>query len=154
KFGCRKGEARLVFVGEVLRGNADAERCQSEAQAETARLGLEPHSRWTGPISDVAEILAAADVLVSTSAHEGWSLGQVEALGMGCAVVATDVGGAREIAAGTQGFYLVPPDAPPQQFAEVLGRVVGRNRQVAANLPLDWSRQRMAARYRWLYPRV
>jgi glycosyltransferase involved in cell wall biosynthesis len=155
KLGCRKVEARLVFVGEVLRGNVDAERCQLEAQAETARLGLEPHSRWTGPISDVAEILAAADVLVSTSAHEGLSLAQVEALAMGCAVVATDVGGAREIAAGTDRFYLLPPDAPPQQFGEVLERLAtGRNRQVAPNLSLDWSRQRMAARYRWLYPRA
>jgi glycosyltransferase involved in cell wall biosynthesis len=155
KLGCRRGEARLVFVGEVLRGNVDAERCQSEARAETARLGLEPHSRWTGPISDVAEILAAADVLVSTSAHEGLSLAQVEALAMGCAVVATDVGGAREIAAGAEGFYLVPPDSPPQKFAEVLEQLaVGQNRQVARNLPLDWSRQRMAARYRWLYPRA
>lgn len=152
---CRSIEARLVFVGEVLRGNADAERCQSEAQAETVRLGLEPHVRWTGPISDVAEILAAADVLVSTSAHEGLSLAQVEALAMGCAVVATDVGGAREIAEGTEGYYLVPPDASPKQFAEVLERLaVGRNRPVAGNLSLDWSRQRMAARYRWLYPRV
>ena len=155
KLGCRGREARLVFVGEVLRASAEAERCQSETQAETARLGLEAHVRWTGPVADVAQILAAADVLVSTSAHEGLSLAQVEALAMGCSVVATDVGGAREIAEGTERFYLVPSDASPEEFAEVLVRLeVARNRQAAGSLSLDWSRQRMAARYRWLYPRV
>src|SRR5205823_320847 len=100
----------------VLRGNAEAERCLAEAQAETARLGLEAHARWTGPVSDVAGILAAADALVSTSSHEGLSLAQIEALAMGCWVVATDVGGASEIAAETERFYLVPPDASPEQF--------------------------------------
>src|SRR6185369_7560355 len=78
-----------------------------------------------------------------------------EALTMGCAVVATDVGGAREIAKGAEGFYLVPQDASPGQFAEVLEPLaMRRNREVAHHLSLDWSRQRMAARYRWLYPRA
>jgi glycosyltransferase involved in cell wall biosynthesis len=155
KLGCTGIEARLVLVGEVLRGNADAERSLSETQAESARLGLESHVRWTGPISDVAGILSAADVLVSTSAHEGLSLAQIEALTMGCAVVATDVGGAREIAKGAEGFYLVPQDVSPGRFAEVLQPLaMSRNRPVAHHLSLDWSRQRMAARYRWLYPRA
>jgi glycosyltransferase involved in cell wall biosynthesis len=161
--------ARLVLVGEVLRGNADAEQCLAQTESEIRRLRLEPHVRWTGPIANVAEILAAADVLVSTSAHEGLSLAQIEALAAGCSVVATDVGGAREIAKDHPHFHLVAPDASPELFADVLA-ARSRRRKEAHDLDLgssppphvggygglspDWSRQRMAARHRWLYPRA
>jgi glycosyltransferase involved in cell wall biosynthesis len=160
-------QARLVFVGEVLRGNSEAERCLAETQSEIARLGLEQHVRWTGPVANVAEVLAAADVLVSTSAHEGLSLAQLEALAMGCAVVATDVGGAAEIARDNSQFHLLSADATAEEFAEALARPnpAARFKQSGENfdgspdvpdrsLSLDWSRQRMASRYRWLFPRA
>jgi glycosyltransferase involved in cell wall biosynthesis len=149
-------QGRLVLVGEVLRGNPEAERCVEETRAAAIRLGVEAHVRWTGPIADVAEVLAAADVLVSVSAHEGLSLAQLEALAMGCSVVATDVGGAREIAFDSPGFHLLPADASAAQFADVLTQVAasGRRNGGRALLQKNWSRQRMAARYRWLYPRA
>jgi len=149
-------QARLVLAGEALPGNPEAERCIEETRAAAARLGMEPHVRWTGPVANVAEMLAAADVLVSASAHEGLSLAQLEALAMGCSVVATDVGGAREIAVDSPGLHLLPADAYAGQFAEVLAQVAtaGRRSSGGAQLQTNWSRQQMAARYRWLYPRA
>ena len=71
-----------MFVGEALRGNPESERCVQETRDATTRLGMEAHVRWTGPAADVADLLAAADVLVSPSAHEGLSLAQLEALAL------------------------------------------------------------------------
>jgi glycosyltransferase involved in cell wall biosynthesis len=151
-------QGRLVFVGEALRGNPESERCVEETRAATTRLGVEAHVRWTGPAADVADLLAAADVLVSPSAHEGLSLAQLEALAMGCWVVATDVGGAREIAFDNPGLHLLPVDAAAAQFAEVLAGIAASGQcgpaSAGPSLQRTWSRQRMTARYRWLYPRA
>ena len=151
-------EARLVLCGEVMHGNAEAERCVAETREAVARLGLESQVRWTGPVASIPEILAAADVLVSTSAHEGLSLAQLEALAMGRAVVATDVGGAREIAQGNPGVHLLPADAAAEEFARVLARLAPAAREAPclarSNTLEQWSRRHMAERYRWLYPRV
>jgi glycosyltransferase involved in cell wall biosynthesis len=204
-------EVRLILAGEALRGNPEAERCVEETRAAVARLGVEAHVRWTGPVANVAEVLAAADALVSASAHEGLSMAQLEALAMGCPVVATDVGGAREIAFNNPAFHLLPADASAAQFAEVLAQVAAAGQRGAASNSPDrepsrlagattaperpsfpststsssvlragtargpiqnvtqisgrrssgvsllhptWSRQQMAARYRWLYPRA
>lgn len=63
-----------------------------------------------GRRDDVPDLLAAADVFVSTSAWEGQPLGVQEALGAGVAVVATDVGGTAEVTGDAA--VLVPyPDA-------------------------------------------
>jgi glycosyltransferase involved in cell wall biosynthesis len=149
--------ARLVFLGEVLRGNPESEKCLAETRVEIARLRLESDVVWAGSVGEVPEALAAANVLVSCSAHEGLSLAQLEALAMGCSVVATDVGGAGEIAAQNPRFHLVPPEASAGEFAEVLTRCIGDSRAAPVSetrsLP-QWSRQRMAARYRWLYSRA
>ena len=53
--------------------------------------------RLLGRRADVPDLLAAADVVVSTSEWEGQPLGVQEALAVGAPVVATDVGGTREV---------------------------------------------------------
>ncbi|WP_182113692.1 glycosyltransferase family 4 protein [Actinotalea sp. JY-7876] len=66
--------------------------------------------RLLGRRSDVADLMAAADVVVSTALWEGQPLGVQEALALGAAVVATDVGGTREVT-GDGAAVLVAPDA-------------------------------------------
>jgi glycosyltransferase involved in cell wall biosynthesis len=155
-------EARLVICGETLRGNEDAERSVRETEREINAAGVASSIRWTGPVADVSAVLAAVDVLVSTSAHEGLSLAQLEALAMNLPVVATDVGGAREIARGQPKMRLMPPDAPAEDFAEFLAtlalvrpsRETVRADGLARDPMRNWSREEMARRYRWLYPRA
>ncbi|WP_199421851.1 lipid II flippase MurJ [Actinotalea solisilvae] len=65
--------------------------------------------RLLGRRADVADLLAAADVVVSAARWEGQPLGVQEALAAGAAVVATDVGGTREVTGDAA--ELVPPDA-------------------------------------------
>lgn len=147
--------ARLLLCGEPIPGNPETEACVAQLKASISRLGLDAHVRWLGSISEIGEILAAADVLVSTSAHEGLSLAQLEALAAGRPVVATRVGGTPEIAKTNPHCHLVPSDATPQLFARViLGALGSALASAPVMLSPDWTREQMAARYAWLYPRV
>jgi glycosyltransferase involved in cell wall biosynthesis len=62
--------------------------------------------------SDVAPLLARADVFILSSISEGIPLTLLEAMATGLPGIATDVGGNREVVVpGTTG-YLVPPGTP------------------------------------------
>jgi glycosyltransferase involved in cell wall biosynthesis len=71
---------------------------------------VEPMIRWLGLRRDLPALLDAADGFVSSSAWEGMPLAVGEAMAMEKLVVATDVGGVRELV-GDEG-YLVPPRDP------------------------------------------
>lgn len=64
-----------------------------------------------GPRDDVARLLAAADVVVSTAVWEGQPIAVQEALRAGCALVATDAGGTREVV-GDAAVLVPVGDAP------------------------------------------
>nr|WP_228760188.1 glycosyltransferase family 4 protein [Pseudactinotalea sp. HY158] len=89
-------------------------------EAATAVVAAYPHARWLvagdgplreqltraaagGPVtflgarSDIADLLATATVVVSTSEWEGQPLNLQEALRAGAAIVTTDVGGSGEV---------------------------------------------------------
>ena len=148
-------EARLVLCGEPMRGNAPAAESVARLQSEIARLALAPHVCWAGAVADVADVLAAVDVLVSTSAHEGLSLACLEALALGRPVVATDVGGARDVAADAPALRLLPPEAGAGDFVEALLPLLnGAPAAPPDRFLANWSNQRMASRYQCLYRRA
>jgi glycosyltransferase involved in cell wall biosynthesis len=142
-------EARLVIAGEASPSSAAAIQAVESVRAEVDRLKLIEHVRWAGPLVDVAAALAAADVLISTSDYEGLSLAQLEALAAGVPVVATDAGGAHELAPGDPAVAVLPRDAGPGPFAEVLAERAATRSAVA--LPPHTRARAMAARYTWLY---
>lgn len=81
--------ARLHLLGE------GPERPRLQALA--ARLGIAGDVEMPGEVRDIADRLAHADLLVSSSLWEGLQAVPIEALAAGCPVVATDCpGGARE----------------------------------------------------------
>jgi len=118
-------EARLVVAGAPSAGSAEAARAWDELGHAVERLGLGDHVRLVGSVADVGPLLRAADALVSASAHEGLSLAHLEALAADTPVVATDVGGAREVAERVPGVSLVPPDAAAPDFVPPLLALVG-----------------------------
>ena len=94
----RVPDAQLVLVGD----GPDTEAMRRRARDGVKLVG----KRW-----DVTDWLAAADVVAFPSRYEGMSVGMLEAMARGRAVVASDVGGAAEALGGEVGT-LVPPEDP------------------------------------------
>ena len=75
-----------------------------------SELGVGSAVRWLGLRRDIPELLDAADAFVQASAWEGMPLAIGEAMAMAKAVVATDVGGVRELL-GSAGVLVPPGDS-------------------------------------------
>jgi len=76
----------------------------------TSTLGVSSHFEFLGRCNDIPELLKGIDVLVVTSRTEAFGLVAVEALAMGCKVVAFAVGGLPEVLSGCSMARIVPPD--------------------------------------------
>lgn len=72
---------------------------------------------------ELADLYRQTKLFVSTSWFEAFSLGPLEAMTCGAAVVSTDCGGIREYAVNGQNCLLVPPRTP-DQLAEAILRVL------------------------------
>ena len=141
--------AKLKIAGEPSSIHADAQAEVKLCREKIAAHGLESSVEWLGAVEDVPALLAQADVFVSTSTHEGLSLAQLEALAAGVPVVATDVGGAAELAARHQSMMkLVPADAKPSAFAAAIRELAGKPSDGV--LAADFTTPVMTERHAWL----
>lgn len=94
--------AYLVIVGDG--------ELRDSLREQASKRSAAPRITFLGMRRDVPDILAASDLLVLSSAHEGFGLVLAEAMACGVPVVSTDCGGTSEVIgdAGT----LVPPSDP------------------------------------------
>lgn len=76
--------------------------------------------RFLGFRNDIAELLAVSDLSVLPSYSEGLPVSVLEAMSSGMPVIATDVGGLREVIRDGENALLVPP-AQPTVLAEKIG---------------------------------
>jgi glycosyltransferase involved in cell wall biosynthesis len=67
---------------------------------------------FCGFVPDPGSYLKSADIFVLASHREGFGLALAEARSLGCAIVASDVGGIPEVLDGGQAGVLVPPRSP------------------------------------------
>lgn len=81
-------EAIFVIAGEG--------ELRAETEQLAAELGVKESCLFTGRCASVPDLLAASDICVLTSQAEGFSNSILEYMAAGCAVVATNVGGASE----------------------------------------------------------
>jgi glycosyltransferase involved in cell wall biosynthesis len=79
-----------------------------ELLALRAELGLEPLVTFLGYVSDPAQLFQSADLYLSTSSSEGFSLTTVQAMATGLPVIATRSGGPDEIITDRRDGLLVP----------------------------------------------
>ncbi len=129
----RRPELRLVIVGE---GSLKA--CLHD---QMRRLGIADRCHLVGHRHDVVDLYQAFDVFVQSSDREGSPTVVVEAMAMEVPVVATEVGGTRELVRHEVHGLLVPrrdplaladaieqtlraPDATAQRVAAARARVV------------------------------
>jgi glycosyltransferase involved in cell wall biosynthesis len=106
---------RLLVVGDGERRRA------LEARADA--LGLSRRLRFCGEQADPRAHLEAMDVFALASDFEGLPVAPLEAMAMGLPVVATDVGGTREVVEDGATGTLVPR-GDPIRLAEALGRLL------------------------------
>ncbi|MGH7201893.1 MAG: glycosyltransferase [Planctomycetaceae bacterium] len=143
------GTARLVLVGDgPERGRITAEIEQRGLQGAVRLLGLR---------QDVPRLLAAADLCLLTSISEGIPLTLIEAMAAELPVVATDVGGVREVVEASETALLAASGDDAEIAAAVLRlqadetrrrRMGARGRRRAWNL---FSESQMHAAYAALY---
>jgi glycosyltransferase involved in cell wall biosynthesis len=98
-------------------------------------LKLHEHVRMLGVRRDVPRLLAAMDVFVLCSRTEGYSLALVEASAAALPIIATDVGGNKEIVADNVSGLIVPPanhDALTQAMARLCASADMRRQYGAA----------------------
>jgi glycosyltransferase involved in cell wall biosynthesis len=91
-----------------------------DLRAETERLGLADRVIFQGWMDGaaVAGRMAAADLLLMTSLHEGLPMVAVEALQCGLAIVGSDIGGLHDVIEDGRNGFLCP--LTPEAFAERL----------------------------------
>lgn len=70
---------------------------QRRARALVAQLGLQEQVIFLGNVNDLPSRLGATQIFVLSTHWEGQGLATVEAMAAGCACIATDVPGAREV---------------------------------------------------------
>jgi glycosyltransferase involved in cell wall biosynthesis len=97
----------------------------------TSKLGIGLRMVFVGAREDVPECLAALDLFVLPSLNEGMGRVLLEAMAVGCPVVATRVGGIPDIVAdGTTGL-LVPPRDDRALAEAILTLLRDRSRRAA-----------------------
>ncbi|MDW8345220.1 MAG: glycosyltransferase, partial [Verrucomicrobiae bacterium] len=131
---------------------------EEESLRDLARqLGLIDRVVFWGQRADIPDLLQAADVFALSSLSEGLSMALIEAAACGLPIVATDVGGNREIVQPPHAGRLVPPQDPRALATaldeilsdEALRKTLSANaRQTAVD---RFSVAAMVERYRMLY---
>ena len=142
-------EAALVIVGD------GPLRAALEAQAEQA--GLSDALRFMGDRHDVPRLLTGMEVFALTSTSEGYSVALLEACASSLPIVATDVGGNREIVRHGINGRLVP-SGDTAAIATALIALLRGGEQAAAmgRAGYAWAQaeasfRTMAERYHGLY---
>jgi glycosyltransferase involved in cell wall biosynthesis len=130
-----------------------------EWKALAASLGVGERVHWLGMRDDVETVLRGLDVAAMSSEREGMPLFAFECMATGVPLVATDVGGLRDIFPAGDSAVLVPPGDAGALAEAVSGmlRDPERRRAVAeaasARMP-EFTAERAAERVGALYERL
>lgn len=103
---------RLLVVGDG--------RLKADTEQRAVDLGIADACSFPGSIKDLADVYRAIDVFAMPSLWEGLSLAMLEAMAAGLPMVATDVGGARDVLGDSERGILVPA-GDTDTLAKVIG---------------------------------
>jgi glycosyltransferase involved in cell wall biosynthesis len=140
---------KLIIVGDGPERDSFARLARSAPGQRAIDLA--------GPTTDVRTYFQAADLFVLPSRSEGISYALLEAMASGLAVVATDVGGNREVICDASVGTLVRPLDPPALTEAVTRLLLSQEIRKAngaaarAHVQSSYSAERMVAAYEQLY---
>ena len=144
---CLGSDPDVIFL--LVGGGSD------EQMLREAAAGL-PNVRFAGHVDNVGDYLAAMDVFIYPSRHEGLGSVLLDALEFGLPVVATRVGGIPEIIEDGVNGYLFEPNDTSSMLQAVLG--FKREEQLAPAMSVvnkkaaeHYTPERMGKRYELLY---
>ena len=120
-------EIRVAFVGGT-NGRPRNERFLRRLKERVRELELERHVVFTGERTDVARVLAAADLAVFCSRHESFGMVPFEAQAVGTPVVTRDVGMARALSQ-TRGDVHVAPLGDSHRLAAAISTALARPKE-------------------------
>jgi glycosyltransferase involved in cell wall biosynthesis len=105
---------------------------RDELKRLARELGLADRVRFAGPRYDIPELMAGMDAVVSASVRsESLPTVLIEACALGVPVLATDVGGVREIIRHGETGLLAPPGAPDALASNLALLLAGAGRPLA-----------------------
>ena len=143
---------RVLLVGEGDERAALAERAST--------LGIAPRILFAGYRSDVHRILGAADLLALTSDKEGLPIILLEAMAIGCPIVATAVGAVPTVLDHGESAWVIPSEnvnALASALRDALENpILARQRAARARIIFEskFSRVVMGRRYLDLYEKI
>jgi glycosyltransferase involved in cell wall biosynthesis len=163
----RKGHRFLIEAMATIAQAASSARLKcfiagsgsirAELEGEIGRLGCAERVTLLGRIDDARELLWAVDIFAMPSLKEGLGVAALEAMASGLAVVASDIGGLREVVVHESTGLIVPP-AHPEKVAAAIGRLADAS-ELRARMGTegrlrameDYSMRKMAAETLALY---
>lgn len=151
----QKGHAVLLDAFSKLHKRPDGKRLKlllvgdgrllPQLKETAERLGISEATCFPGNITRLADIYRAIDIFTMPSLWEGLSLAMLEAMAAGLPVVATDVGGARDVLGNNSQWGLLVPAYDANALAGALARLLD-NPTMAAEIATA-GKQRVHANY-------
>jgi len=108
---------RCSDITVVFAGAGDEEQ---ELRTYALNLGIDKYVRFLGFRKDIPDLLSALDIFVLPSLSECFPLSLLEAMACSVPVIATNVGGVKEIIEDGKTGYIVPPGDPDALAAKSL----------------------------------
>jgi glycosyltransferase involved in cell wall biosynthesis len=118
---------------------------KDELEKLTKILGIESRTQFLGLQKEVIPYLASFDIGVCTSDSEGFSNAILEYMAMGLPVVATNVGGNKEVVQNEINGFLVNPN-DPEAVAESILKII-KNGELKEKM--SQNSLRMVRHYSW-----
>jgi glycosyltransferase involved in cell wall biosynthesis len=106
-------DVKLMIVGGWEHSWGSARQAHEATLTQARELGVLDDLILTGAAQDALRYMCAFDVFLNTSTYEGLSIAALEAAQLGLPLVLSDVGGQREIGAGTPRFLIEDPSDIP-----------------------------------------
>jgi glycosyltransferase involved in cell wall biosynthesis len=98
---------------------------RADLELRVQELGIAGSVEFLGTVTEVAELLASADIFFMPSSREGFGLAAVEAMASGLPVVAADVPGLGDLLGRDGTCGLLSPSESPDAFAGNIERLLG-----------------------------
>jgi glycosyltransferase involved in cell wall biosynthesis len=122
-------QARFVIAGAAAQ---EAPGHVNELHARVERLGIADRVELISPFDDLAALLSSLDVLVHASVlPDSLPTTVIESMALGKPVVATALGGVRELIRDTENGFLVPPN-DAGRMADVVAELLAAPERRAA----------------------